>query len=118
MRKEIWEPIEGYEGLYEVSNLGQVRRVERTKVWYTKKSMNPKNMHFREMILHPQLCPYDYSSYKVQLTKDGKILGRMIHVLVAKAFVPNPHKYRWIKHIDGDRLNNRAENLQWVKSLK
>jgi hypothetical protein len=89
----MWKPIEGYEGLYEVSNLGEVRRVGGS-------------------VLKPQNDSHGYSS--VSLSKYGKRISKKIHRLVAKAFVPNPAEHMVINHINGDKRNNAVENLEWT----
>lgn len=90
---EIWKDIEGYEGLYQVSNLGNVRRVKLLKQ-YSDKSKGGYNV--------------------VSLCKDGKVKIARVHQLVANAFVPNPNNKPCIDHINTDRKDNRAVNLQWV----
>ena len=97
--KEQWKPIKGYEEHYEVSNYGNVRRIG-------------------GKILKPILDRY----YEVQLCVGGKRKKKRIHLLVAEAFLPQcpgEHgrgrgKYQ-IDHIDDNCLNNRADNLQWLK---
>lgn len=91
---EIWKPIEGYEGQYEVSNAGNVR--------------NSKTMN----ILSKQSSGNGY--YKVRLSLSGKVKGDWIHRLVAKAFVPNPNGFPVVDHKDGNKRNNDASNLEWV----
>lgn len=91
--QEIWKPIEGYEGLYEISNLGRLR--------------NSKGV-----IRKPQSNGNGYK--KVFLYRDGKGKGFFVHRLVAKAFVPNPENKPHVNHIDESRDNNVASNLEWV----
>ena len=98
MEKEIWKDIEGYEGYYMVSNLGNV------------KSLN-YNGTDKEGILKPYDMGYDY--LYVKLYKDGKKKWYRIHRLVATAFCENPHEFKEVNHIDEDRTNNCADNLEW-----
>ena len=93
---EEWKPIPGYEGLYEVSNYGRVRSFK----W----SSNGK-------ILSP--CK-DGSGYCfVNLCKDGKVKPRIIHRLVAEAFIPNPNNFPQVNHMDECKENNYFGNLEW-----
>lgn len=92
---EIFRPIEGYEGLYEVSNLGKVR-----SIGYRK-----------ERILKPVIDIGGYST--VHLVKEGKLKWFKVHRLVAQAFIPNTEGLPQINHIDEDKTNNRVDNLEW-----
>ena len=106
--QEIWKDIEGYEGLYQVSDKGNVMRLE-TKIDapYMKDS---GYRTIKQTILKPQ----NRNKYKcVRLSKDGKIKSHNIHRLVAAAFIPNTNNYPFVMHLDNDRHNNSANNLQW-----
>lgn len=95
---EQWKPIEGYEGLYEVSSLGSV------------KSLN-YNRTGKERILKSQNNGKGY--LLVALCRDGKRKFFQIHRLVATAFIPNPNNYPHINHKDENPLNNIVNNLEW-----
>lgn len=85
MEKEIWRPIKGYEGLYEVSNLGRVISLARTVIGY-KCGRKPKS--------DKELAYYTISGYyAVTLYKSGKQKHFLVHRLVANAFIPNPSNY-------------------------
>lgn len=99
---EIWKDIEGYEGLYQVSNEGNVRSLNYRNTGVVK-NLTPKN-HNRGY-LH------------VVLTKDKSNKSFLMHRLVASAFIPRSDKDMTINHIDENRLNNEVENLEWC-SLK
>lgn len=108
MRKieEIWKDIKGYEGLYQVSNMGRVKRLN---YWNGHKYNNG------EKILKPttQYVTDNYFRSKVKLYNGCSKKDFKIHRLVATAFIPNPNNYPIINHIDGNPLNNRADNLEW-----
>ena len=96
--EEIWRDVEGYEGLYQVSNLGRV------------KSLNYRRTG-KEKILKPIKIKKQYMN--VKLCKNGKLKQYMIHRLVAKAFIPNPDNKEQVNHINEIKTDNRAENLEW-----
>ena len=102
---EIWKDIEGYEGLYCISNLGRVKSLSRIL-----KGRNC-NRITKEKIRNIFL----YSGYLgLILCTDNKQKKTSIHRLIAKAFVENPNKKCIVNHIDGNKLNNSIENLEWV----
>lgn len=110
-RIEVWRVIKGYEGYYEVSNLGRVKSVERVVI---QKNRWGKEMarHLKERILEQY---EDKDGYlQVDLHKNGIKEHKSIHKLVATAFIPNPHNYSDVHHIDHDQTNNRVENLVWL----
>jgi hypothetical protein len=99
--QEVWKPIEGYGGVYEISNLGNVRSYRNSR--HGTKLLphfivGMRGKHYRTVVL----CDRE----KGQKTAN-------VHTLVAKHFVPNPHGLSEVNHIDGDKLNNRADNLEW-----
>ena len=96
---EIWKPIRDYEGLYEVSNLGGIKRLE-----------NDKNR--KEKILKPYKNKLGYLC--INLYRDNKVKQMYVHRLVAIAFIPNPENKPCIDHINTIRNDNRIENLRWV----
>ena len=97
MLNEVWKPVKDFEGLYEVSNLGRVKTLPRSRV--------------KGGILKPSTNKWGYLN--CILWKNGKRKFFPIHRLVADAFIPNPEGKSTINHIDCDRKNNRAENLEW-----
>lgn len=97
MSQEIWKPILGYEGRYEVSNLWNV------------KSLN--YLHTRKPRI---LIPHINRWYKiVSLSNNGISKHYMIHRLVAQSFIPNPENKPQVNHINGIKIYNRVENLEW-----
>ena len=107
MNKEIWKPIEGYEGLYEVSNYGRIKSLKR-KVFVKKKNIYKT---VNERILKPNKNTHGY--YSLFLSKNGMAKIVTVHSLVANAFISNPNNYPQINHKDEDKSNNNAENLEW-----
>lgn len=96
---EIWKSIAGYEGLYAVSNEGNVR------------SLN-FNHTGKAKILKPLKVTDDY--LRVRLYKDGKGKTMKVHRLVAQAFIPNPNNLETVNHRDEVKTNNSASNLEWM----
>lgn len=95
---EIWKDIPGYEGLYQVSNLGNVRSLNYNKTGEIK-LLKPFTSH---------------NGYRiVSLSNNGKLKGYTIHRLVANAFIPNPNNLPQVNHIDENKTNNRTDNLEW-----
>lgn len=99
--EEIWKDIKGYEGIYQVSNLGNV------------KSLN-FHREKKEKLLKPKLTKDGY--FETTLFKEGKCKFIRTHRLVAMAFIENPLNKKEINHKDGNKLNNNISNLEWVTS--
>nr|DAH80889.1 MAG TPA: homing endonuclease [Caudoviricetes sp.] len=101
MSYEVWRPIKGFEGRYEVSNLGKVR------------SLNYKRTgKIKEMSLVPDGREY----LQVALSKDGSPVKYRVNRLVAIAFIPNPNELPQVNHIDEDKTNNHVTNLEWCSA--
>lgn len=94
MTREIWKDIEGYEGLYQVSNLGRVKRITTNRILKSSKHVSGYLM--------------------VNLSKNSVTSHQRIHRLVAQAFIPNPENKHDINHIDENKTNNHVSNLEWV----
>ena len=96
--QEIWKDIPGYEGLYQVSNLGNV-----------------KSVHWNHSNKIRTIKPFNNNGYwRVVLYKDRMHKKFLVHVLVAKSFIPNPQNKPCVNHIDGNGHNNMISNLEWV----
>lgn len=95
---EVWKEVNGFEGKYWVSNLGRVK--------------NKKGQIIKQHLTSDNL--YHNRYYRVSLWKkkyDSK--NFRVHRLVAEAFIPNPDGLPYVNHIDGNKLNNRVDNLEW-----
>lgn len=105
---EEWRDVVGYEGLYEISNFGRVKSLERIR-----KDKNGKSYRLREKILKQ---PHDAYGYPVVgiVSHEGVHRAKTVHRLLAMAFIPNPENKRCVDHINGIRSDNRLENLRWV----
>ena len=108
--QEEWRPVVGYEGRYEVSNLGRVRSLDH-KVKTSNYTGGQWSRIYPGKVLTPSRGRGDYLI--VHLCKDNKPSNFAVHRLVAIAFVPNQYNKPHIDHIDGDRHNNHADNLRW-----
>lgn len=105
--KEVWMPIDGLDGLYEVSSLGRVKSLPKIRsVWKGAQYLS------KEKYLNAHPSRYGYPT--VNLYKDKHFFKRMaVHRLVANAFIPNPENKPHINHINAVRTDNRIENLEW-----
>ena len=92
--KEIWKDIKDYEGLYQVSNLGRVKRITTGRVLKPLKHADGYLM--------------------VKLSKNSIVYTKTVHRLVAEAFIPNPEHKSEINHIDENKTNNSLDNLEWM----
>lgn len=95
---EEWRPVVGYEGLYEVSNLGRVASLNYNGTG-KRKELKPTKAH--------------HNYLNVRLYKEGEWKGVRLHRIVANAFIPNPDKLPEINHKDENPTNNAVSNLEW-----
>jgi hypothetical protein len=105
---EIWKDIKGFEGIYEVSNLGNVRSLDRL-VW------NKANKVFQKTkgkLLKPDSQNKNYK--QVNLSNLEKSKKFLVHRLVALTFIPNPENKPQVNHLNEQKLDNRLENLEWA----
>lgn len=98
--EEIWKDIKGYEGLYQISNLGRVKSFHRDS----------------ERILKNRNSSGGYQT--LILTKNKTSKNFLVHRLVAESFIPNPESKKEVNHIDEDKTNNRVDNLEWMNHIE
>ena len=110
---EVWKPIKGYEGIYEVSSYGRVRSLEH--------SISLRNQHgeyvrkLSERIIKQKRNRKD-GYFNVTLCKRAEHSTAYVHRLVAQAFIPNPDNLPQVNHKDEDKTNNRVDNLEWCSA--
>lgn len=107
---EKFKPVQGYAGIYEISNMGRVKSLSRI---IERKDGNTRVTGDRIILPFITKCGY----HQIVLTnKDGVRKKHYIHRLVANAFIENPNKLPIINHKDENKLNNRVDNLEWCSA--
>lgn len=99
-RMDEWIDIRGFEGYYQINRNGLVR------------SMRNTHRSKRGFILKERKDSYGYVEYKLMI--DGQYYFRKAHRLVAQAFIPNPKNLETVNHKNGNKNDNRVENLEWM----
>lgn len=107
---EIFKPIFGFEGAYEISTYGRIKSLERNVL----KKNGTLHYTISEFIMKAHITWGGYS--RISLFKNSKYFKYPIHRLVAIHFIPNPIGYDQINHIDGNKQNNHIENLEWCNA--
>ena len=112
MNNEVWKPVIGYEGIYEVSNMGRVKSLGRTA-----RSKCDSARLVPERILRP--CANRRGYLNVRLSKNGVEKHLYVHRLVAEAFIPNDNILATtVNHMDEDKTNNCVDNLEWMSQTE
>lgn len=101
---KIWKNIKGFEGLYQVSNYGEIKSLAKKKGWATK----------GETILKQKTTQLGYKT--IVLSRNTKPFYLSVHRIVASAFIKNPLSKKQVNHKDGSKINNLYTNLEWATS--
>ena len=104
--KEIWRDIEKYDNLYQVSNLGRIKRKKHSFIRKNKSYIIDDYIVSQNINNAGYLC--------VSLSVNGKVYYNTVHRLVAENFIPNPNNLSDVDHIDNNKENNNVNNLQWI----
>lgn len=105
---EIWKDIPDYEGIYQVSNKGNVKSLSRVLIF-----SDGRVYRFSEKIL--KISPVGEGKYPtIHLYRDGVRKTLSIHKIVAQVFIPNPENKKTVNHKNGNKFDNRVENLEWM----
>jgi hypothetical protein len=105
--KEVWKDIKDFEGLYQISNLGRVKSLEREYEFGVPKAIKKLN----EKIFNVSLNSNGYPTIRLSKNNKGKTIS--VHRLVAEAFINNEDNLECVDHINSDRTDNRVDNLRW-----
>jgi hypothetical protein len=104
--KEAWKDVEGYDGIYQVSNKGNIRSLKR----YIYHKNGAKHI-IEGQLLIPYITKKGYR--QIKLWKNNNGIGFKCSRLVAKAFIPNPLNLPEVNHLNASKVDNRVENLEW-----
>ena len=104
---ENWKPVKGFEGYYEVSDLGRVRSVDRVVYDRVRKC----NRLLKGKVLTIRDNGHGYKA--VMFCREHKIYNKYVHILVAETFLDNPDKLPYVNHRDENKGNNVSTNLEW-----
>lgn len=107
---EEWKDIKKFEGLYQISNFGRVKSLDR-KIYQKNKNGKFQYVTYRGRILKVQKQKNGYLT--IDLHRDNKFERKLIHKLVAEMFISNPNNYKYINHKDSNIQNNKVNNLEW-----
>lgn len=108
MTEEIWKDIDGYDGTYQVSNLGNVRSLDRVVV-----DKNGRKMHYSGKIMKQNKTVDGYPNITIGTRNKNNKKTIATHRLVAETFIPNPLNLPQVNHKDEDITNNVWTNLEW-----
>lgn len=109
--KEIWKDIKGYEGYYQVSNLGNIKSLDIITIQLHHWSQQYVKHKYKGRVLKGSKNSKGYRI--ITLHKGNETEKKLVHRLVAEAFIPNPNNYFYINHKDNNPSNNKINNLEW-----
>ena len=112
---EIWRPVDGFESSYCVSNLGRVKRLAHVDSYVRKDTNKEVARYVSDKIMKTRESD-EY--YEINLYCQSKSEYKRVHRMVASAFLPNPDNLPEVNHINGNKHDNRVENLEWCTSLE
>ena len=104
--EEVWKDIPGFEGWYQASNLGRIRSLDRYVNYKTSGTALKKGKILKDKVSNKGYL-------EVTLVQNGRHCYKRVHQLVAASFIPNPYGYSCINHINENKFDNRADNLEW-----
>lgn len=102
-----WKPLKDFEGVYEISSDGDIKRLERVTI-----DVNGRYLHYNEKIIKPSVDKDGYLSVRL-VQESGFVITRRVHVLVARTFIPNTNNLPCVNHKDENKLNPKVSNLEW-----
>lgn len=111
MKQEIWKQVNGFEGYYEISNLGRIKSL--AKEWTTGERWGIRKKE-ESFLKFGKSSNKNILYYNVTFCVDKVKSYFLVHRLVAKHFVDNPNNYNVVNHLDSDTTNNDSENLEWT----
>lgn len=114
--KEQWKDIKGFNGLYQVSTLGRIKRVEQEVMQFNHQLQKEIPIKYPKRYLKTEVMRDGYR--RVTLSKDNSQTRKSVHRLVAESFIPNPKDKPHVHHKNHIRHDNRVENLEWVTAIE
>lgn len=111
MQDETFKPVKGYEDLYEISNYGKIKSLNKEWKVLNYKSKEYTSVKMKSKILKTSISHCGYE--QIVLSKNGKATLKLVHRLVTEAFIPNPENLPCVNHKNGNKSDNYVENLEW-----